>query len=355
MANCGGWFWHLRFLRHRLGTHRPKWKFMRSWHCGDDYCVWATPESFSTFDYQNRWMIDRHMDGTYEPSVNLVVFPFVDPLKLMHLTTDSNDTNGIPNGMDTTAISYFTSHGVRVMFSIGGHKYTSNWDTALSTNPTQLGINAANAAMQFNVGMEIDYENGLSPNINGLAAFVSAYRSVVPYDATGNNPAAGLTIDLGAGDQSLSVIASYAGYHWLTDSVNGNRVLDYANALVDQVKTKVSKYESDWLEHIDGYPSLNVPPLAPAELTGSFYLESHQPIPNCVGPFSQSQQAADANFIETVKPAAAGTTSGMAGVMFWAAGNLGSTTFPPNTCQNGMGVAATQFNIPNPMPALRQY
>jgi len=64
MANCGGWFWHLRFLRHRLGTHRPKWKFMRSWHCGDDYCVWATPESFSTFDYQNRWMIDRHMDGT---------------------------------------------------------------------------------------------------------------------------------------------------------------------------------------------------------------------------------------------------------------------------------------------------
>src|SRR5438128_8746569 len=191
------WWLVLAFavLAPSFGHAQTQMEIYGSWHCGDDYCVWATPESFSTFDYQNRWMIDRHMDGTYEPSVNLVVFAFVDPLKLMHLTTDSNDTNGIPNGMDTTAISYFTSHGVRVMFSIGGHKYTSNWDTALSTNPTQLGINAANAAMQFNVGMEIDYENGLSPNINGLAAFVSAYRSVVPYDATGKNPTRGMTID----------------------------------------------------------------------------------------------------------------------------------------------------------------
>ena len=143
------WWLVLAFavLAPSFGHAQTQMEIYGSWHCGDDYCVWATPESFSTFDYQNRWMIDRHMDGTYEPSVNLVVFAFVDPLKLMHLTTDSNDTNGIPNGMDTTAISYFTSHGVRVMFSIGGHKYTSNWDTAFSTNPTQLGINAANAAM----------------------------------------------------------------------------------------------------------------------------------------------------------------------------------------------------------------
>jgi len=58
-----------------------------------------------------------------------------------------------------------------------------------------------------------------------------------------------------------------------------------------------------------------------------------------------------------VPPSGAGTTAGMLGLMFWAAGCQGThtaCTFPPNTCQNGMGVAATTFNIPVPMPALRQ-
>ena len=72
------------------------------------------------------------------------------------------------------------------MMSIGGFSYTKLWDKALSANPTQLGINAANAAKQFNVGMEIDYEKSSNPNLTGLQQFVSAYRSVLPYDATGN-------------------------------------------------------------------------------------------------------------------------------------------------------------------------
>jgi hypothetical protein len=299
-------------------------------------------------------MIDRNMNNTFNPSVNLVIFSFVHPVKLMNLTTDSGDTNGIPSGMDQNAVSYFQTRGVRVIFSIGGQTYTSAWDTALSTNPTQLGINAANAARQFNVGMEIDYENTSSPNLTGLAAFVNGYRSVIPYDPTGANQAARLTIDLGAGDQYLAGIAAYATTNWLTTS---HPVLDYANAMVVRTNTSTSSLESDWLQHVDGYPTLQVPPLAPAKLTGSFFLVSSKPLPNCVGPFNQSQQSQAANFVETVQPAGAGTTTGMLGLMFWAAGCQGThtaCTFPPNGCQNGMGVAATTFNIPVPMPALRQ-
>lgn len=325
-----------------------------SWHCTADFCTWATPENSTTFDTQNHWMIDRNMNNTFQPSVNLVIFSFVQPVKLMNLTSDSGNTNGIPSAMNAAAVSYFTSRGVRVMFSIGGQTYTSFWDTALSTNPTQLGINAANAAKQFGVGMEIDYENSSSPNLTGLAAFVNAYRSVVPYDATGSNPAARLTIDLGAGDQYLSSLAAYATTNWLNTS---NPVLDYANAMVVRVNTSTSALESDWLQHINGYPTLKVPPLAPARVTGSFFLVGGKPIANCVGPFSSSQQSAAANFVETAKPNGAGTTVGMLGLMFWAAGCQGTNsacTFPPNSCQNGMGVAATTFNIPVPMPALRQ-
>ena len=83
-------------------------------------------------------------------------------------TTDSGDINGIPTGMDTAAVSYFENRGVRVQFSIGGQTYTSDWDTALATNPTALGTNAGNAAKQFNVGFEIDYENNKNPNLTEL-------------------------------------------------------------------------------------------------------------------------------------------------------------------------------------------
>lgn len=325
-----------------------------AWHCSTDYCTWSTVSSPTTFDTDNHWMIDRNMNNTYLPAVNLVNFSFVQPVKLMNLTTDSGDTNGVPNAMNAAAVSYFESRGVRVMFSIGGVTYTSDWDTALSTNPTALGTNAANMAKQFNVGVEIDYENSSSPNLSGLQEFISAYRAVNPYDATGNNQAARLTIDLGAGDQYLSSLAAYATTNWLNTS---DPVLDYANAMVVRSNTSVSALESDWSQHIDGYHTLGVSPLAPAKLTGSLFLVGNKPIANCVGPFSSSQQSQASSFVETVKPDGAGTTTGMLGLMFWAAGCQGTTsacTFPPNTCQNGMGVAATTFNIPVPMPALRQ-
>lgn len=325
-----------------------------AWHCTADFCTWATPEDATTFDTQNHWMIDRSMNNTFHPSVNLVIFSFVQPVKLMNLTSDSGNTNGVPTAMNAAAVSYFTTRGVRVMFSIGGQTYTGFWDTALSTNPTQLGTNAANMAKQFGVGVEIDYENSSSPNLTGLQQFVNAYRAVVPYDATGNNPAARLTIDLGAGDQYLSSLAAYATTNWLNPS---SPVLDYANAMVVRTNTSTSALESDWSQHVNGYPTLKVPPLAPARVTGSFFLVGNKPIANCVGPFSSSQQSAAANFVETIPPNGVGTTPGMLGLMFWAAGCQGTTsacTFPPNGCQNGMGVAATTFNIPVPMPALRQ-
>lgn len=319
------------------------------WHCSPDACSWASVPNMTTFDTQNHWIIDR---GNGSPSVNLVVLSFVNPVKLMSLTTDSTTVNGIPIGMTTAVVNYFESKGVRVMMSIGGFSYTKLWDKALSSNPTQLGLNAANAAKQYNVGMEIDYEKSSNPNLTGLQKFVSAYRSVIPYDATGTNQAARLTIDLGDGDTYLTAIANYATTNWLTTS---NPVLDYANAMVSSQKTSISTSEGLWKQHVDGL-SGSVPPLAPAKLAGSVWVVGNTVIPNCNN-YPTSDQEVAANFVETIAPAGAGTTSGMLGYMFWGGGCQGNgtvCTFPPNTCEAGVGAGATALNIPIPMPPLRQ-
>src|SRR5437879_13562413 len=57
-----------------------------AWHCGNDYCTWASVRDMADFDTKNHWLVDRG-DGT--PSVNLVVLSFVNPLKLLNLTNDS--------------------------------------------------------------------------------------------------------------------------------------------------------------------------------------------------------------------------------------------------------------------------
>src|ERR1700745_1871365 len=184
-----------------------------AWHCYTDGCGWLSAPNMTSFDSDNHWLIYR-VNG--QPSVNLVVLSFVNPVDLMNLTTNSTTANGIPIGMNSAVVNYFQSKGVRVMFSIGGIRFVKNWEKALSSNPTQLGINAANMAKQFNVGMEIDYEKSSNPNLTGLQAFITAYRSVIPYDATGSNFAARLTIDLGNNDQYLTAIANYATTNWLT-------------------------------------------------------------------------------------------------------------------------------------------
>jgi hypothetical protein len=319
------------------------------WHCYTDACSWASVPDMTLFDTNNHWIIDR---GDGHPSVNVVVLSFVNPVKLMNLTTDSGDVNGIPIGMTPAVVNYFQSKGVRVMMSIGGFSYTKNWDKALGSNPTQLGINAANTAKQFNVGMEIDYEKSSNPNLTGLQQFVSAYRSVVPYDSTGSNFAARLTIDLGNDDLYLTALANYATTHWLTTS---SPVLDYANAMVASQKTTVSSLENGWQQHISGV-SGSVPPLAPAKLTGSLWVVGNSPIANCTN-FSASDQNTAANFVSNVPPNGAGTSNGMLGYMFWGGGCQGNgtvCTYPPNTCEGGVGVGGKTFNIPEPMTALRQ-
>lgn len=324
-----------------------------AWLCGTDECTWGSVPSMTTFDSDNHWLIDRG-DGT--PSVNLVVLAFANPLKLLDKTTDSGDVNGVPAGMTSTVVNYFTSHGVRVMLSVGGATYTSSWDTALSQNPAQLGLNAAAVAAQLGVGIEIDYENSSSPNLAGLQSFINSYRSQLPYDASGSNPAARLTIDLAAGDQYLTALDRYATQNWLTTS---SPVLDYANAMVANKQLTTSNQENQWQEHVNGEPQYSppVPPLAPAKFTGSVYLAGTSQVqPECNN-FSASLEDSTGPFVQNVAPAGAGSTPGMLGYMFWAAGQpstRGVNTFPPNTCQGGAGVGSTTYSVPVPMTALRQ-
>ncbi|MCI0396354.1 MAG: hypothetical protein L0332_11180 [Chloroflexi bacterium] len=324
-----------------------------AWHCGDDFCIWGTVRNMTEFDQKNHWLIDR---GNGAPSVNLVILSFVNPLKLLNKTNDSQTVNGVPIGMNQAVVDYFKSRGVRVMLSIGGITFVDDWNTALATNATQLGLNAAEVAQQLGVGIEIDYEENMNPNLPALQAFIDAYRSQLPYDATGNNHAARLTIDLAAGDRWLIPLTTKATTDWLTTA---NPVLDYANAMVTARQPRnAAEATGHWQEHVDGKPNYAppIPPLAPAKFTGSLWLVGRRAIPECTD-FANSLQNSTGNFVQNVAPNGAGTTPGMLGYMFWAAecqGTRAVCTTPPNTCEGGMGVAAQTYNIPIPMPPLRQ-
>jgi hypothetical protein len=323
-----------------------------AWHCSNDACNWGAARTVTEFDAMNHWLIDR---GDGRPSVNLVVLSFVQPLELLNQTTDATTLNGVPRGMTPAIVNYFTSHGVRVMLSIGGITYVDAWNQALAQDPTMLGLLAAQVATQLGVGIEIDYEENSSPNLAGLQAFINAYRSVIPYDATGHNPTARLTIDLAAGDRWLIGIGRKAASDWLR---TGNPVLDYANAMVPAKQPSTDKAIANWKEHIDGKAQYAppYPPLAPAKFTGGVYLAGASRVrPECNN-FAASLQSTTGNFVQTAAPNGAGTTPGLLGYMFWAAEkpSRGTTTQPPNTCEGGVGVGATQYAIPIPMPALRQ-
>jgi hypothetical protein len=324
-----------------------------AWHCGNDACTWASVRTVSEFDSKNHWLVDR---GDGRPSVNLVVLSFVNPLKLLNKTNDAGTVNGVPIGMTPEIVNYFKSRGIRVMLSIGGITYTDDWNTALATNPTQFGLNAAEVAQSLGVGIEIDYEQNADPNLVGLQAFIDAYRSVLPYDPSGNNHAARLTIDLAAGDRWLIALTRKATADWLKTSTP---VLDYANAMVPSRQPSTSGAIENWQEHVDGKSQFSPPilPLAPAKFTGSLYIVTGTNIaPECNN-FPSSLQNSTGNFVRSVAPNGAGVTSGMLGYMFWAAEMPSTrriTTAPPNSCEGGVGVGATTYTIPIPMPSLRQ-
>jgi len=188
-----------------------------------------------------------------------------------------------------------------------------------------------------------------------LQAFINAYRAQLPYDATGNNHAARLTIDLAAGDRWLIDICKKATADWLTTS---NPVLDYANAMVPARQPSTSDAIANWQEHVDGKPQYAppIPPLAPAKFTGGLYLVGSRPIAECTS-FSSSLQNTTSSFVQSVLSKVTGGTPGMLGYMFWAAecsGTRSVCTTPPNSCQGGMGTGASFFNIPIPMTPLRQ-
>ncbi|MDH3649478.1 MAG: hypothetical protein OEQ53_07325, partial [Saprospiraceae bacterium] len=252
-------------------------------------------------------------------------------------------------------VSYFKDQGIRVMMSIGGITYTDFWDEALAANATQFGLNAAEIASNFGVGIEIDYERATDPNLDSLQAFVEAYRYVHAYDASGTKHAARLTIDLAVGNRYLQGLSRKASTDWLQPDAP---VLDYANAMVPGQGQPTT---DQWQEHIDGKLQYNppIPSKAPARFTGAIWLTRRKnPIAECLN-FANSTQNSHATYVQTVapNPAGPGLTNGMLGMMFWAAecpSTRNACTTPPNTCDGGLGAAATTFNIPIPMPPLRQ-
>lgn len=240
------------------------------------------------------------------------------------------------------------SHNIRVMLSVGGSTYTDDWDLALSTDPTTLGINAANAAKTMGVGIEIDYENQTNPNLDALQQFITAYRSVVPSDPSGANPAARLTIDLAAGDRSLIGLCRKATSDWLSGN---NPALDYANATVPNGQPLPSDAESNWQEHVDGKPAYSPPilPLPPARFTAAVRLVlGSTPEPECNN-FTTSLQNTTGVFAQTIAPNGAGVTPGILGYMFW-----GAEAQSPATCEGGVGVGAKNYNLPLPMSPLER-
>lgn len=323
------------------------------WHAGDHYADWARKRDASDggeFDAANHWIIDR---GDGKPSVNLVVLSFLHPTKVLNRANDETTVDGVPIGMSQEVVDYFKNKGIRVMMSIGGVTYTDYWDEAIATqeSATQLGLNAADIAAEYGVGIEIDYERNVGANLEGLQAFVDEYRRSHPYDPTGVNPAARLTIDLAAGGRYLQELNRYATEHWLD---NADPVLDYANAMV----ARSSGTPDNWQEHIDGKLHYDPPilPKAPNRLTAGLYLKGN--IANC-DDFYASEQWQWADYVQNVLPNGAGTTAGLLGYMFWAAEYPSARknyvgTVPPNTCENGMGTAMRVFEVKVPMPKLRQ-
>lgn len=318
------------------------------WHAGNHYADWALPVDMTEFDYNNRWIIDRS-DG--EPSVNLVVLSFLQPLEVLNMSNGPVTVDGVPIGMTQAVVDYFKNAGIRVMMSIGGITYVDFWNEALATDPVQLGLNAAEIASRFGVGIEIDYEENSDPDLDGLQDFIDAYRSIHPYDADNLAAERRLTIDLAAGGRYLQTLNRHATIHWLD---NANPVLDYANAMVH----RSSGTPTHWQEHIEGKPTYDpvIPPKAPNRFTGGLFLKGS--MANCTD-FYSSEQWEHAEYVQTVQPAGAGTTPGMLGYMFWASGVPSARknykpTYPPNSCEDGMGVASQVFAFPVPMESLRQ-
>ncbi len=99
------------------------------WRAGNHYADWSLLRDMDGFDKANRWIIDR---GDGEPSVNLVVLSFLQPMEVLNNTNDGTAIDGVPIGITQDIVDYFKDAGIRVMMSIGSVTYTDFWDEALA-------------------------------------------------------------------------------------------------------------------------------------------------------------------------------------------------------------------------------
>ena len=243
------------------------------------------------------------------------------------------------------------------MVSIGGITYTDDWNTALAQNATLLGQRAAAMATTLGVGVEIDYEQNADPNLAGLQAFIDAYRAVHPYDATGASPTARLTIDLAAGDRWLIALTRKATADWLRTDVP---VLDYANAMVPARQPRsAADAQANWQEHVDGKSQYSRRsrrwrrPSSPAACTSpsaASRCRSARATPSRFRRRPRPYVQSVASRSQHHRPGCSATCSGRPS----GPSTRGIGTVPPNTCEGGMGVAASTLAIPVPMRPLRQ-
>ena len=315
------------------------------WHCGNSFCDWSQERTVEEFDLDNRWIIDADGDGSYRPAVNLVVLSFLKPMELLDLATNSAFLNGIPRGMPADIVNYFTSRDIRVLLSMGGVTYTDSWNEALTTKPSTLAENAADAVELLGAdGLEIDWENG-RPNdaeLSGIEEFIRTYNDRT--DAV-------LTLDLAVGSRYLQELSRRAAADWLP-----NGKIDYINAMVPRGEPSTDQ----WQENVDGKRNYDPPilPKAPAKIAVSLWLtDGRKPNPNCVN-FPASSQLSKSSYVQTVQPNGAGEMPGFLGYMFWAAecpSSRNVCTTPPNGCENGIGAGSAYFEIkPLDFAALRE-
>jgi len=270
-------------------------KIYSAWYCGDDSCLWAsTPSNNAT------WLVNR---GDGKPTVNIVIFSFIDPLKLLQGT--------IPAGFTKNEVSYFTSKNIYVIFSIGGASYSSNWDQALASNAQKLAQNAASIAQEYGVGIEIDYETDSSTSMPALTTFVKTYRSIIPYQSGATpSPQSILTVDLGAGTGYLSAMSSTAA-GWLSSNL-----VNWANAMVaGDPNGDNTQY---WQQHLTGATWANIPPMNASQLVGSLYASSGA---NDCQTYTGTVLPTSISWIQQNKAR---------GLSFWAAGCPSG----PNQCAN---------------------
>ena len=103
-----------------------------------------------------------------------------------------------------------------------------------------------------------------------------------------------------------------------------------------------SSLETSWQQHAEGETVVGaaIPPLPPARFTGAVRVVLSGTVePECNN-FAGSLENATGIFGQNLTPKGAGITPGMLGY--------------PLGCQAGVGVGANNYNIPLPIPPLRQ-